>query len=83
MNLYLLWQNKNNGYDTFDSVVVSAETEEEAKNIHPYGDGRPVGATRGRDDRTWAPPEHVTVNLIGIAIDGTEKGVILASFNAG
>lgn len=27
MNLYLLAQNKNNGYDAFDSMVIAAENE--------------------------------------------------------
>jgi hypothetical protein len=38
MNLYLLTQTVNNDYDTFDSAVVAAETEEEARLIHPRGD---------------------------------------------
>ena len=33
MNLYLLTQNENNGYDTYDSMVVSAENEEDAKYL--------------------------------------------------
>ena len=35
MNLYLLTQTENTGYDTYDSCVVIANTEEEAKLIHP------------------------------------------------
>lgn len=35
MNIYLLSQTENNGYDTYDSCVVIAETEKEAKLIHP------------------------------------------------
>jgi hypothetical protein len=30
--LYRIWQIKNSGYDTYDSAIVCAETEEEAKN---------------------------------------------------
>lgn len=33
MKLYLISQNVNNGYDTYDSAVVCAETEEEARMI--------------------------------------------------
>ncbi len=29
-------QDLNDGYDTYDSVVVCAENEEEARRIHPY-----------------------------------------------
>jgi len=38
MNLYLLSQTENRGYDTFDSCVVCAPNEEQAKTIHPRGD---------------------------------------------
>lgn len=37
MNIYFLSQTENNNYDTYDSCVVIAETEEEAKLIHPSG----------------------------------------------
>ena len=37
MNLYLLTQDEETGYDTFDSVVVAALTGEQAKKIHPSG----------------------------------------------
>lgn len=35
MNIYLIWQTVNRGYDTYDSVVVCAESEEDAKTIYP------------------------------------------------
>lgn len=35
MKLYKLSQSVNYGYDTYDSCVVCAENEEEAKRIHP------------------------------------------------
>jgi len=37
MKLWLLSQDKNNDYDTYDSCVVVAENEEDAKSIHPDG----------------------------------------------
>ena len=76
MNLYLL-QGTEDGYDTYDSCVVAAETEEIAKTIHPSG-------TVHWSVYTWAAsPESVEVTLIGTAIEGTGRGVICASFNAG
>ncbi len=36
MKLYLISQDINKGYDTYDSAVVSAQHEEDAINIHPY-----------------------------------------------
>lgn len=39
--LYLISQSVNEGYDTYDSAVVCAATEDDAKHIHPspYADG--------------------------------------------
>jgi len=86
MNLYLLVQDQNEGYDTYDSAVVCAEDEDKARIIHPYtnvdADFDPWKDRWCSD--TWASsPDRVTVKLIGVAVEGTEAGVILASFNAG
>ena len=35
LNLYLISQTVNNDYETFDSAVVAAYDEEDAKSIHP------------------------------------------------
>lgn len=72
MNMYKISQEVNNEYDTYDSAVVSARNEEEARHMQPsvYGTG-------------WCEPQHVTVELIGTAKRGTQAGLILASFNAG
>ena len=72
--LYKIWQNTNNGYDTYDSAIVCAETEEEARNIEVGSVGEYGG---------WVSPEYVHVEEIGIAKDSVKKGIILASFNAG
>jgi hypothetical protein len=82
MNLYLLEQSVNNGYDTYDSVVVAAETEEEAKFIHPSEYEKNWD---GKDCRfsDWCDVKDISVTLIGTATTDTKKGVVLASFNAG
>lgn len=36
LKLYLLTQTENSGYDTFNSCIVAAYNEEEAKSIHPF-----------------------------------------------
>jgi hypothetical protein len=75
MKLYLLTQTVNNDYDTYDSCVVAAENADDAQVMHPrYPDG---------DAHTWASSKKVAVKLLGEALDGTEQGVICASFNAG
>lgn len=88
MKLWLLSQGDHNGYDTFDSMVVAAETEQEARLIHPTETWVFTKEIQGYDywknDFTWASsPESVEVKLIGEAVEGTAKGIILASFNAG
>jgi hypothetical protein len=79
MNLYLIEQEANNAYDTYDSAVVAADTEEEARNIHPGGKWPQAGSRNW----TWTGPENVKVRLIGIAASDVERGVVCASFNAG
>jgi hypothetical protein len=81
MKLWLISQDANGDYDTYDSAVVAAPTAEYAQTIHPGGSG---GWKQKSYNRTWCDaPHQVTVRLIGDAIEGTEAGVILASFNAG
>lgn len=85
MNLYLISQQANADYDTYDAAVVAAETEEEARHIHPAGYPEPVpegGANRESDYGTWTQARNVTVKLIGVSSENV-KGVVLASFNAG
>ena len=79
MNLYLLTQDEEFGYDTYDSVVVAAKTEEDAKSIHPC-----TILEWDSSGGVWPKtPESVEVKLIGKAVEGTSAGVILSSFNAG
>ena len=83
MNIYLIWQNENRGYDTYDSAVVVAEDEESAKLIHPstYGEN----PWKDSCSSGWCYyPDDVKVELVG-TYEGTktEPHVILASFNAG
>jgi len=73
MNIYRLSQTVNNDYDTYDSAVVVAESEEAARETKP-----PYAAD------SWAQPADITVELIGIALPSyTEGTIICASFNAG
>lgn len=84
MNLYLLRQNQNIGYDTYDSMVVAAETEEEARLIHPNQWSDNAWGKTLSFLKDWADtPDQVTVELLGVAVDGMESGVVISSFNAG
>ena len=80
MNIYLIEQTDNQNYDTFDSAIVAASTEDKARLIHPSD----IENWDGQSDKygTWVNSEMVTVTLIGLAIDN-KKGVLLASFRAG
>jgi hypothetical protein len=86
MKIYVLSQDQNDGYDTYDSVVVAAEDEESAKRIHPdYTLGDNWKDNWEHQDYSWCEsPDLVGVEYIG-TYEGkeTEPHVILASFNAG
>jgi len=78
MNLYLLTQDENRGYDTYDSMVVAARSEKEAKQIPPYSN-----YNWDSSYCEWASaPDNVNAKLIGVSYED-ESRVILASFNAG
>ena len=80
MNLYLIAQDENSGYDTYDSAVVVAKDEVLAKAMHPSGDAKDWVTAWP----TWADnTEQVTVKLLGKAEAGLKEGVYCASFNAG
>ncbi len=81
MNLYLISQTVNKGYDTYDSAVVAAPDVESARQMDPSGYGAMKWEERSG---LWAyDSEQVKVELIGVAAPFTKEGVICASFNAG
>lgn len=93
MKLFLVSQNVNNDYDTYDSFVVACKNEDEARHTSPSGDfkwkdgGWYFLRTDGTEvfygeDANWCHPKDVTVTYFGKADKGV-SGVICASFNAG
>lgn len=77
--LYKIWQEVNDNYDAYDSAIVCAENENDVRNTK-------IGFEYdGEEDyfNKWAKLEFVKVKEIGIANDDIEKGIVLASFNAG
>jgi hypothetical protein len=79
MKLWIISQTVNRGYDTYDSAVVAAETEEEARNIIPGSDSWEDARRYGG----WASkPSEVDVEYLGVT-DRDISGIILSSFNAG
>jgi hypothetical protein len=81
MNLYLLTQDDREDYDTYDSVVVCAESEADAVTIYPNNYGTSWNTS---EYRSWAlTPDLVEAEYLGQAHDNLKRGVVLASFNAG
>lgn len=82
MKLFLISQDQNKDYDTYDSAVVAAADEETARHMDP-ANGKPI-EDWGKNYSSWCNgPEHVTVCYLGEAAYGVEQGVVCASFNAG
>lgn len=81
MKLYLIKQNVNDDYDTYDSAVVAAESKRAARFIHPCGNDSWDGKNGAHG--TWANANNVEVQYLGEASIEINRGVICASFNAG
>ena len=75
MLIYKLSQNEHSGYDTYDSCVVIAPTEERAKELS-------IEKFCEYDDYAWTKdPNKIEAELIGGS--ALSERIILASFNAG
>lgn len=98
MYIWKISQNVNNDYDTYDSAIVYAETENDARSTHPnpnwenYASYTHEGPTSQYNmaerqyawTNRWASVDDVKVEHIGEAHwEQNTPGVILASFNAG
>jgi len=99
MYLYKLTLNKRIRHDMFDSAVVIASSEEEARTIHPNGRNRWNEEVDEDEDEeedswhqdfkdsdpmsSWGRPDQVTAELIGTASSGEVGDVIVSSYNAG
>ena len=93
--LYLISQDKNDDYDTYDSAVVSAESPEDARKIHPSSfvthvtNGEWMGTySKGgeyhQDSHDWVKYSDIDCIIVEyLGETEKERGVILASFNAG
>lgn len=86
-NLYLLTQDEYTGWDTYDSCIVCAESEEAAIRIHPsvYDSFDDDGLRTADccDSGNWATTiKNVKCKLIAENAM-CDYGVVLSSFNAG
>ena len=91
MKVYLLTQDEANDYDTYDSCIVVAKNEHDAKRIHPideycwcdekkkFGRYTQEGTWYSYADSWATHPDNVNVEEVSLS----EYGLILSSFNAG
>lgn len=80
MNIYKLTQNSNCKYDTYDSIIVAAVSEDDAKDIAPNNEPFKEYSYWVY----WAKNKNdINVEFLGIANENIKRGVLLASFNAG
>jgi hypothetical protein len=72
------------GYDSFDSHLVIAETEEEARSYCPCGDECRSSSYGKRDNHlcVWRDSSKTYCEHIGDA-KSQVSGVVISSFNAG
>lgn len=75
MNIYLVSALSTVDYDEYDAVVVIANDAEDARLM----------VTQGFANITYSglSGRMVDVKLIGTALNGSERGEVLSSFNAG
>jgi hypothetical protein len=76
MKLFLIWQDINTDYDTYDSAVVVAPDEESARH------SLPANWVGGCEEQHWALPENVHVQYLGES-EETLPRIVCASSNAG
>jgi len=95
LKLWLISQSKNNNWDTYDSAVVAAETEEDARHTYPdnWSDSLKTwngskwlrhledGRILDQHSSTWTTPDHVSVEFLADGYQG-DAGTVCASFNA-
>ena len=94
MKLFLLTLKEDNDYESYESCVICAENEEDAKSISPEQewDDENKEWTRGTKfipteegfHNTWASSvEAINCQELGIASDNMKRGVVVSSYNAG
>ena len=92
MKLWVIRTKQYLGYDTYDSAVIAAETEQEARFTAPDGDTwdgtQWITIVNGQryapfnNYSVWCHPDQVSVEYLG-ETDRDIRGPIVSSFNAG
>ena len=75
LKIFLLTQDENTNYDTYDSMVVCAKNEEAARKIHPHKRNTAYETDEDLWKSSWptwaTKPENVKIRYIGIASKGS------------
>jgi hypothetical protein len=80
MNLYFIYQDEINDYETYNKAVVCAPNEEVARNIHPSN----IDYRGEFVSEYWcSSADKVNMKLLGEAVVGSKIGVVLASYGTG
>lgn len=96
VNIYKILRNKKVAWDAFESAVVAARSEDEARRIHPDGLHTWNGDSWNKVERThdsleqsrwamesWNRPGRIKIEYIGKAREGIPSGaVIVSSYDA-
>lgn len=84
MKLYIISQDANTGFETYDAAVVCAPDELTARNMNPRT-GEPMTDAQWKENHsTWCSSvEQVKVQYLGVAEEGVTTRLVIASFNAG
>lgn len=61
MNIYKLSRKSSGGYGSYTTAIIIAESENDAKLVHPNG---AIYPSEEYDD-SWVEPDDVVVSLIG------------------
>lgn len=88
MNIYKITDDSALGFDMYDSAIVVAHDEDDAREIHPsefVKDWESEEKEYGIDSSwvSYKDRKDISVELIGKANDDAVRGVVLSSFNAG
>ena len=97
MNIYLLEQEINTGYDTYDSCVVIAENENDARQIHPsdfvthvtdnkwmgtYSGGNKIGDEYEQSGYDWVEYSQISeIKVLGVAFPYKQRLAIGSFLN--
>lgn len=84
MNIYhVQWIKSVADCGEYDECVVCADSEEEARSIHPNGCGFDMSEKESHSWVTWNERDTLTVKLIGVACEHVAKGLIVSAYVGG